>query len=330
MTSEPDMLPPVSSLPAWLVPSVYLNWSEDWLREAVAVATGGNEHLLPRGADGPQRGDVVVTVVGSDPGIVASVELMGTTQGEDWIADELFGPDKPVLWDDLFNGASAYARSSGWLPQEHARLVLDGIAGQFRNGASGTLEPGDCETGQISPNLHVLRLLGHRQITGADLRHEERCYSCEQFVDVTQLRVHDDGAIAVRNESAAAPRELNRLIADTFLVCDPCHELLHPHAIGAQRARMRPACPSCHSRGTAKRIVWNEAIHDEMHMPHDVVYGGFDVPVPTPEWYCPQCHANFATGVVGTRALGGASAIPPAPMDLDVAPPVEVSAMPEI
>lgn len=322
------MLPPVSSLPAWLVPSVYLNWSEDWLREAVAVATGSNDHFLPRGADGPQRGDVVVTVVGSDPGVVVDVELMGSTQGEDWIADDAFGPDKPVLWDDLFNGASAYSRSSGWLPQEHARLVLDGIAHQFRNGAVGTLEPGDCETGQLSPNLHVLRILGHRTLTGREMNREERCYSCEQFVDVTALRPHDDGARAAAESGTS--RDLARMIADTYLVCDPCHELLHPHAISAQRARMRPACPSCHVRGTAKRIVWNETIHDEMQLEPGVVYGGFDVPVPTPEWYCPQCHANFAAGVVGTRALdGGSSVVPPPPIDLDVAPPVE-SSVPEI
>lgn len=321
------MLPPVSSLPAWLVPSVYLNWSEDWLREAVAVATGTNEHLLPRGADGPQRGDVVVTVVGSDPGVIASVELMGATQGEDWIADDAFGPDKPVLWDDLFSGASAYARSSGWLPQEHARLVLDGIAHQFRNGASGTLEPGNCETGQLSPNLHVLRILGHRTITGREMNTEERCFSCEQFVSVMELRPHDDGARAAAESGTV--RDLGSLISDTFLVCDPCHELLHPHAIGAQRARMRPACPSCHSRGTAKRIIWNETIHDELKLEQDVVYGGFDVPVPTPEWYCPQCHANFALGVVGTRAFGSGSPVPLPPSDLDVAPPVE-SSVPEI
>ena len=113
VTSEPDMLPNVSSLPAWLVPSVYLNWSEDWLGEAVAIASRGHEHRLPGGADGPQRGDVVVTVVGSEPGIVAAVELMGASKGEDWVSDEVFGPEKPVVWDDLFNGAAAYARSSG-------------------------------------------------------------------------------------------------------------------------------------------------------------------------------------------------------------------------
>ncbi|MFE7508512.1 hypothetical protein [Promicromonospora sp. NPDC057488] len=300
MTSEPDMLPNVSSLPAWLVPSVYLNWSEDWLGEAVAIASRSHEHRLPGGADGPQRGDVVVTVVGSEPGIVAAVELMGASQGEDWVSDEVFGPDKPVVWDDLFNGAAAYARSSGWLPQEHARLVLDGIAHQYKHGATGTLDAGNCETDELSPNLHVLRLLGHKQVSGTDLRREERCASCERFVDVMQLRPHDDGA----HTGQTGERPLGELIEQTFLVCGPCHALLHPHAVLSQRAQMRPACPSCGQRGATKRIVWGQGIHDNMKLEPDVVYGGFDTPVPTPDWYCPECYANFSSGAVAQRALG--------------------------
>lgn len=299
VTSEPDMLPNVSSLPAWLVPSVYLNWSEDWLGEAVAIASRSHEHRLPGGADGPQRGDVVVTVVGSEPGIVAAVELMGASQGEDWVSDEVFGPDKPVVWDDLFNGAAAYARSSGWLPQEHARLVLDGIAHQYKHGATGTLDAGNCETGELSPNLHVLRLLGHKQVSGADLRREERCASCERFVDVMQLHPHDDGA----HTGQTGERPLAELIEQTFLVCAPCHALLHPHPVLSQRAQMRPACPSCGQRGATKRIVWGQSA-DAARLEPDVVYGGFDTPVPTPDWYCPECYANFSSGAVAQRALG--------------------------
>ncbi|MCF4121523.1 hypothetical protein L1785_11075 [Antribacter sp. KLBMP9083] len=302
MASESDVLPNVSSLPAWLVPSVYLNWTDDWLRESVAIATRSPEHRLPGGPDGPQRGDVVVTVVAAEPGIVAAVELMGASQGEAWVSDELFGPDRPVVWDTLFSGAAAYSRSSGWLPQEHARLVLDGIANQFKHGASGTIEPGECEESALSPNLHALRLLSHRLIAGWDLRREERCATCERFVDVSTLRVHDDGARRAALEGITE-RNLQQLISDTYLVCDPCHELLHPHAVAAQRARMRPQCPACGARGNTKRIVWGMNVGDVPLEP-DVVYGGFDVPVPTPEWYCPECHANFATGAVASRALG--------------------------
>ncbi|MGH8965151.1 MAG: hypothetical protein ACRDXB_07445, partial [Actinomycetes bacterium] len=128
-----ETLPSLSALPAWLVPSVYLHWSTDWLTEAVAISTRSPEHRLPGGQDGPQRGDVVVTVLG-DAGVVAAVELMGATDGESWVSDELFGPDRPIVWADLFEGAETYTGSSGWLPPEHARLVLDGVAEQFRGG----------------------------------------------------------------------------------------------------------------------------------------------------------------------------------------------------
>jgi len=322
VTQEPEALPSVSSLPAWLVPSVYLHWSTDWLRESVAIATRSREHSLPGGPDGPQRGDVVVTVLG-DAGVVAAVELMGSTDGESWVTDELFGPERPIVWADLFDGADAYTGSSGWLPAEHARRVLDGVANQFREGPVHTLDPGDCGSGSTAPDVHVLRILGHRAITGWAMRREERCATCERFEDVRKMHAHDDGAVRLGTTSAGG-RTLEQVVRDVHLLCEPCHDLMHAHSVAAQRARLRPQCPGCGARGKTKRIVWGMTFQEDVvGAEPDVVYGGFEVPVPAPEWYCTECHANFASAVIASRALtstGGAAG--PAALNDPVQSPV--------
>jgi hypothetical protein len=309
VTSEIEFLPSVSSLPAWLVPSVYLHWPTDWLRESVAIATRSREHALPGGPEGPQRGDVVVTVLG-DAGVVAAVELMGASRGDSWVTDELFGPERPVVWADLFDGADAYTGSSGWLPAEHARLVLDGIARQFRAGPVRTLDPGDCGAGAVACDVHLLRILGHRPVTGWALRREERCATCERFVDVRELEAHDDGAVRL-GTTALGARTLEQVVRDVHLLCGECHALMHAHTVAAQRARLRPQCPGCGVRGATQRIVWGMTFQeDATGAEPDVVYGGFEVPVPTPEWYCTACHANFASSVIASRSLvsGGGAA----------------------
>jgi predicted RNA-binding Zn-ribbon protein involved in translation (DUF1610 family) len=305
VTNEAQAFPSVSSLPAWLVPSVYLHWASDWLRESVAIATRSREHSLPGGAEGPKRGDVVITVLG-EAGVVAAVELMGSTDGESWVTDELFGPERPIVWADLFDGADAYTGSSGWLPAEHARLVLDGVAQQFRDGPVHTLDPGDCGTGAVASDVHVLRILGHRMVTGWAMRREERCATCERFVDVRELQAHDDGAVRLGTTTAGG-RTLDQIVRDLHLLCPECHELMHAHTVAAQRARLRPQCPGCGARGTTQRIVWGMTFQEDVvGAEPDVVYGGFEVPVPTPEWYCTECHANFTSTVIASRALASA------------------------
>ena len=315
---DPESLPSVSSLPAWLVPSVYLHWPSDWLRESVAIATRSREHSLPSGPDGPQRGDVVVTVLG-DAGVVAAVELMGASDGESWVTDDLFGPERPIVWADLFAGADAYAGSSGWLPAEHARRVLDGVAEQFRDGPVQTLDPGDCGSGATASDVHVLRILGHRAVTGWSMRREERCATCERFEDVRRMHAHDDGAARLGSTTAGG-RTLEQVVRDVHLMCEPCHELMHTHSVAAQRAWLRPQCPGCGARGKTKRIVWGMTFQDDVvGAEPDVVYGGFEVPVPTPEWYCTECHANFSSAVIASRSLtstgGPVGPVGPAPAD---------------
>ncbi len=313
VSTEPEALPSVSSLPAWLVPSVYLNWSTDWLRESVAIATRSREHHLPGGPDGPKRGDVVVTVLG-DAGVVAAVELMGSSDGDSWVTDELFGPDRPIVWADLFDGADSYIGSSGWLPAEHARAVLDGVANQFHDGPVHTIDPGDCGAGDAAPDVHALRIIGHRAVTGWALRREERCATCEQFVDVREMQAHDDGAVRLGTTTAGG-RTLEQVIRDIHLLCAHCHELMHEHSVIAQRNRLRPQCPGCGVRGKTKRIVWGMTFSDDVVSAEpDVVYGGFEVPVPTPEWYCTDCHANFGSTVVASRMLDADGPAVPQPV----------------
>jgi hypothetical protein len=131
-----------------------------------------------------------------------------------------------------------------------------------------------------------------------------------------QLRPHDDGA----HTGQTGERPLGELIEQTFLVCAPCHALLHPHPVLTQRAQMRPSCPSCGQRGATKRIVWGQAIHDNPKLEPDVVYGGFDTPVPTPDWYCPECYANFSSGAVAQRALGDLPEALPVPVPVGAGP----------
>ncbi|WP_402464151.1 hypothetical protein [Isoptericola aurantiacus] len=329
MSTEAEAFPSVSSLPAWLVPSVYLNWSTDWLRESIAIATNSREHALPGGPDGPKRGDVVVTVLG-DAGVVASVELMGASDGDSWITDELFGPDRPIVWADLFDGADAYLGSSGWLPAEHARAVLDGIANQFHDGPVHTIDPGDCGAGEAASDVHVLRIIGHRAVSGWAMRREERCATCERFVDVHELQVHDDGAVRLGTTTAGG-RTLEQVVRDVHLMCRPCHDLMHAHSVSAQRSRLRPQCPGCGVRGRTKRIVWGMTFHDDVVSAEpDVVYGGFEVPVPAPEWYCTECHANFGSTVVASRVLDAQGPAVPQPVTgairVDLEPAVAGSA----
>ncbi len=313
VSTEAEAFPSVSSLPAWLVPSVYLNWSTDWLRESIAIATRSHEHALPGGPDGPKRGDVVVTVLG-EAGVVASVELMGSSDGDSWVTDELFGPDRPIVWADLFDGADAYIGSSGWLPAEHARAVLDGVANQFHDGPVHTIDPGDCADGTAASDVHVLRVLGHRAVSGWAMRREERCATCERFVDVHELQAHDDGAVRLGTTTAGG-RTLEQVIRDVHLMCPQCHDLMHAHSVSAQRARLRPQCPGCGVRGKTKRIVWGMTFSDDVVSSEpDVVYGGFEVPVPAPEWYCTECHANFGSTVVASRVLDSEGPAVPQPV----------------
>jgi hypothetical protein len=300
-------IPATAALPAWFMPSVYLHWPQDWRREAVAVATRSPEHAMPADPDGPQRGDVVVTVLG-DSGVVAAVERMIGSDGEAWASDDLYSPEVPVVWADLFEGADAYTGTSGWLPPEHARAVLDGVAVQVASGPIHTFDPGDCSAHAMQSDVHALRLLGHRHVTGWAMRREERCASCERFVDVRAMRPHDDGAHRLGSTSAAG-RTLDQLVRDVHLLCEECHQLLHAHSVAFQRARMRPQCPGCGARGSAKRIVWGMTFTESrVGAEPDVVYGGFEVPVPTPEWYCTECHANFTSTVVASRARGATGA----------------------
>lgn len=269
--------------------SIFLCWEDRWWEGAAALVTDeGFAWTLPEGL---ATGDVLITVLGSDPSLVVSVERVDAVTGYD-VAVSKHVLALPVPWQSVVDGLPTR-------PERASERLDDGVQAlatisQLSATGPDVTVPLTCQVDSPSA-LTVAAVL----YFGPDLD----CAACSE-------RVHPADAIA-HYEGARSAGTLQEALDETSMLCPPCHRLLHRPSIGELRRRLRPACPNCGLRDYVTPVVWGLPA-DPPDPGEDIVYGGCTPPAPAPQWHCRDCNVGVLVAVIGEPDVeyGGTEHLP--------------------
>lgn len=282
---------------------VHVRWETDWRTALRSLLEPGAPWDPPASA---RDGDVVVTVLGCEPPVVAAVEEVGRAR----CARRPVLLAQPVTWRGLwFRAGAAEPRPSvARLSRDLSARLIQALRVELAEPEPTFLRAGDCTYYRTSPTaIDVLSALQSHQRGGA---RQARCDSCDA---ATSLRAHFERPI---HENVSL--EIQDHIDDVVQLCDDCHRLMHPHSVAAQRRSLHrqralaaPACPTC-GAGRARRIVWGLPADPDLVDDPDTILAGCVVDGAVPaQWRCRACGDDFAT--VSTATVRGSRLGPPPP-----------------
>lgn len=283
--------------PSWLTgepqPRVHLRWEADW-REAL-------EQLLDDDAswDLPSTvkdGDVVLTVLGCVPPVVAALDRIAHTDGQWQIGDRAIIA-QPITWGSLWcdaKEADDLRGFTGRLTARAAKRLVNALQAEADKPKPVFLDAGDCTpVGHYPSAVEVLaRLQAVEHATEAGQR--SLAVECGACGSTNSLEVHFD-----RPLHECVRLEVQDHLDDVAHLCSQCHRLAHPHSIAFQRRVLReaatPRCPACGGR-VARPVVWGMALPEYMENYPDTIFAGCVVDDPIPaQWQCENCDAQYAT-----------------------------------
>lgn len=284
-------------VPAWLTATdrtrVNVRWEVDW-RPALR---GLLESDTPPDAPATARdGDIVVTVLGCTPPVVAAVEEVGTAPR---VGQRLLLA-QPVTWHGLWSVVDTKPPrpADARLSRKVSARLIRGLRAELEAPDPTFLPAGDCTYYRSTPT--AIDVLAALQAHHRDGPRWARCASCDAH---TSVKVHFERPIHDN-----VPLEIGDHLDDVVHLCGDCHTLMHPHSVAAQRRSLdaqrsddAPACPSC-GAGHARQIVWGLLAEPELLWDEDVIVAGcvIDGPIPA-QWRCRSCGDEFAT--VSTTVL---------------------------
>lgn len=271
-------------MPSWLAPvatgaRVHLRWVEN--RPSVVALLRDRDADL----DVPRRaapGDVVVTVVGCTPPLVAAVERITGTGEEQAVEREVIV--QPVPWEILWGRDDAQpAQRSTRLSRQDGERLVDAVRQELKEPRPYFIAAGEC--GSPGTSQTIVDALAVLQVDHPKSALESRCTACGS---TEQLEVHIERPI---HENVLL--EIQDHLDDLIHLCQDCHVLMHPHPVAAVARALRPACPECGARG-ARRVVFGFPSYDDFD-DDDVHLGGCVAGPPLPRWRCRGCHEEFLT-----------------------------------
>lgn len=280
-------------VPTWLVDEprrVHVRWVEAWRAALGRVHSRENGWDVPRSA---VPGDVVVTVLGCRPPVVAALERVEQTGGDPRVRDRTVIA-QPVTWDALWYAAKAAApdRRSARLSRKLGLQLIEGLREELENPDPTFVSAGDCTWYRTSPTaIDALAALQSDHPDGPGGGAE--CASCGQSRRVElhfERPVHENVQLEMQDH-----------LDDVVYLCPDCHRLAHPHsiksqrdALHAQRRLLQPECPACGGRA-ARRVVWGLPSPELFEDP-DVVLAGCVIEDPFPaQWRCTVCGEESVT-----------------------------------
>jgi hypothetical protein len=271
-------------IPDWFVDEqasqrrVHVYRTKAWREAVIALVSEDEDWVWPGEPVATAESDLIVTVVGSEPPVVASVELAGVSDGSRWEIRDTFLLTRYVAWEAVED-----ATGQG---------LLDAIVREMTADPPTALPVGDCWGEEVPSDLAALRLLRVGAFEGSPRHGYLPCRSCEREIELRALQLHDVGPV---EWGQTTERSANKVAEQLELVCDGCHELLHPHDLLHQRKWLRPECPECSSGGAARRIIWGDVAEplDPEDEEEFVLGGGALPPEPLPAFACAVCGTNY-------------------------------------
>jgi hypothetical protein len=271
---------------------VHLRWEDDWRKALERLLDHDAPLEVPKSAD---PGDVVVTVLGCRPPLVAAVERIEDpgrkvpVRGRVLIA-------QPVTWGALWYRANAAAPAprSARLPRRLGAQMLAGLRSALENPEPTFVVAGDCASYRTASRT-VIDALARLQTDHPDaVGLHSWCASCDKQGSLElhfERPVHDNVELEIQDH-----------LDDVVNLCGDCHRLAHPHSIQSQRRTLQaqrdvlqPECPGCGARG-ARRILWGLPSPGDLADPSDVIWAGCVTDGPFPaDWRCRTCGEDFVT-----------------------------------
>lgn len=281
-------------VPDWLTDTgagrVHLRWVEQWASGLNALMTADDQYAWPS-AEEPVEGDVVVTVIACDPPVVAVVELMRDGPTGTAVAKRILVA-QPMPWRDLTHTMSKRPPSTSRRLSRRAGTELrQVIAQEAADPSPHFVDAGECGPGGYSADsVAVIRVLQDATVPWG----RPACSACGSHAAPGHLLAHFE-----RSFADSVQLEIQDHVDEAALVCAPCHDILHGSSLQALRSHLRPACPACDARGVAKPIVWGMPVGSDP-CSAEVVYGGCELPTPTPRWQCGSCGARYLVTAVAS------------------------------
>ncbi|NUU18474.1 hypothetical protein HP550_14550 [Cellulomonas humilata] len=263
------------NLPAWLTDftgRAHVGWEDDWLDGAAALVLGDGERTweLPAGMT---DGDVLLTVLGTDPALVVSAELVS----DEGRAFERIMLTDAIPWDGLAVTVDGEPVADTTTLDTCGRAI-DALVAMVNAPHAVLIDGSQCFEAHSA--AHVLKLLQDRDESTV-------CGSCDEPLHPADSSLH--------HEPLPSRVELQDLVDEASLLCVPCHRLLHFPTLDGLRRRTRPSCPRCGLREMVRPIVWGLPSIDDASR-EDVMFAGCVVPAGVlPTWSCDACDLPFAS-----------------------------------
>jgi len=283
--------------PEWLTdgaqPRLHLRWEDQWEDALDRLLDDDASWDLPATI---RDGDVILTVLGCEPPVLAALDHIGGS-GDEWQVDDRVLIAQPITWWSLWPDQTDREELRGFtgrLNAATARRTLRALHAQAQHPKPAFITAGDCtHVGVGSSAIEVLARL--QAVEGAtDGLRGPAVLACGTCGSTDPLEVHFD-----RPLHEVVQLEIQDHLDDVAHLCSACHRLVHPHSVASQRMHLSqvatPPCPACGHK-TARPIVWGMPSSDDFANHPDVIFGGcvIDDPIPA-QWQCDHCGEQYVT-----------------------------------
>jgi len=256
--------------------AVAVTWSERPLSACHEILT--EELDLSWRVPDVQVGDLVVTVVRTEPPLVAAVDRVVAIEPEHLVLDAAARPDGPLVWDELARAADLLgACEDTLLSPEAAQRLLAALSTALHDPDAVLVPALPCRPGAPSAQdlaVAVTAVLMGRA-SGAG-----RCDACDRVLNPATIEVHH---FDPPGEPTGSEVPLVERASRVGLLCQDCHRMCHEPSLEQMRRWMEPPCPCCGSRLTVALRV------DEVP---PVAASG-----PRDGRFCPDCGTLYGTVV---------------------------------
>lgn len=194
-----------------------------------------------------QVGDLIVTVVRTEPPLVIGADRVSGVEDDTVTLDTAVRPRGPVPWDELALTAQVFdAYSGSVLSGDEAQRLLAALRTALREPSKVLVPTVPCAPGIPSPQdlaVAVSAVLAGRA-DGAG-----RCGGCQQALNPASLEVH---YFVPRGETLADAMPLVERAEHVTLLCSGCHRLCHEPTLAELRQSLGARCPLC---GSLRSVV---------------------------------------------------------------------------